>query len=378
MWSLNVVKVSIITQRISAEISCDTKIINPNQLRAKQISFGIKMLKRYISGSFSFAPLTVFNWTPLLRWASRSADTRNRENDEDDSFQLYFCIRSDEEEQLCSTQLCLLYSMLYYHVLTDIYVKLLSCFVHFLCVFGYKQCFLNKMLTFIRQRVIFCRRVASLRLLVLNPGASEPKKSVKCPGFKHHALQKCPWAGDRMSASLSGEKVQLQTDVLGGQWEESREPGSGGKSVIQMFNSIKNTPLQVIHYLLSYICMYVYPPLLHCLTEVWFGEKSPPSAGPGPAEGPRPPAVMTGNTRVKLTDLTQHSRGKQPNLFFKKWKSFLNAGISCRWVSSLFSLLFVSCGRLWVNHLSCDSWMYPDVSLHCPRKQCFFKSHHSL
>lgn len=40
---------------------------------------------------------------------------------------------------------------------------------------------------------------------------------------------------------------------------------------------------------------------------MWFGEADPPPrpAGPGPAVGPRPPAVRTGNTRLKLTDLTQ-------------------------------------------------------------------------
>ncbi len=65
---------------------------------------------------------------------------------------------------------------------------------------------------------------------------------------------------------------------------------------------------------------------------MWFGEADPPPrpAGPGPAVGPRPPAVRTGNTRLKLTDLTQQvktaeeSKIQLPSHLSKKTRSFLN------------------------------------------------------
>lgn len=50
---------------------------------------------------------------------------------------------------------------------------------------------------------------------------------------------------------------------------------------------------------------------------MWFGETDPPpppaGPGPGPAGGPRPPAVRTGNTRLKHTDLPQQVNTAEEN-----------------------------------------------------------------
>lgn len=78
------------------------------------------------------------------------------------------------------------------------------------------------------------------------------------------------------------------------------------------------------------------PPLLHCVTEVWFGETNPPPrpAGTGPAEGPRPPAVRTGNTRLEHTDLTQQVNTAEENKIqlpnHLSEEKLFKPGISCR------------------------------------------------